>query len=489
MSVELMNADSLFGPNEEGMIISHLLEFPDPCKVFIADLKPEFFTKLEYKYIMGWIANLTKELGSPPSREIVLDKVKRHLTVDDDWQPVLAAINRKQTSHAEATRVRGLLRNFVEHRRVGKMYSDEVITAYHKHDFTTVKEAMMAALQPVFVEEQVSERCGLITCAELRKRVKKQDWLVDGVAVAGKPMFIGGKKKSLKTGIACDLAVSIATGRDFLGNAMWHVQKPRKVAFFSAESGDDDINDYLSSIAIGKGLGYSDEQDDYGNLQVSFEPAELSNAEYLVRFEQTLKAGGFNVVIADPMYLMLLVGSDANAANLYDMGAVLAPLTATCKRAGCTFIGVHHFKKTASDELDLDDFTYAGIAEYARQSILVGRVAPYTDAEHNQLKIRVHGHGRGGLYQVNIAESKWQVHVQTMTEVNQQQAKNKEAVLVERLLTALDEIDHPALKEEIKTEAGMSGETANRAINLALEEGAIVTDASGQRPLYRRRTS
>src|SRR5438270_10596860 len=61
------------------------------------------------------------------------------------------------------------------------------------------------------------------------------EWLAEGALVAGQLGVIGGPKKSLKTSVAADLAISLATATPFLGR--FAVPKARRTALFSAESG------------------------------------------------------------------------------------------------------------------------------------------------------------------------------------------------------------------------------------------------------------
>jgi hypothetical protein len=56
-----------------------------------------------------------------------------------------------------------------------------------------------------------------LTCKELDTGEFDLEYLIDRVLVSGQPCIIGGAKKSLKTSILIDLAISLATGHKFLG--------------------------------------------------------------------------------------------------------------------------------------------------------------------------------------------------------------------------------------------------------------------------------
>jgi replicative DNA helicase len=120
------------------------------------------------------------------------------------------------------------------------------------------------------------------------------------------------------------------------------------------------------------------------------------------------------VVILDPLYLSLLErGGGRSATNLFDMGRVLHDASDACLKAGATPIFVHHTGKVAGarkaqkgEALDLDDLAFAGIAEFARQWLLISRRRAYRlgSGEH-QLWLSVGGSaGQSGLWGVDVVE-------------------------------------------------------------------------------------
>lgn len=86
-------------------------------------------------------------------------------------------------------------------------------------------------------------RLSLTSMAELCDESTEPEWLVEHVLAAKQPMVIGGPPKALKTSLALDLAVSLATGTKFLGT--FDVPVACGVAVFSGESGRTTINETM----------------------------------------------------------------------------------------------------------------------------------------------------------------------------------------------------------------------------------------------------
>jgi hypothetical protein len=101
-------------------------------------------------------------------------------------------------------------------------------------------------------------------------------WLVEHILVADQPCVIGGPKKSLKTSILVDLAISLATAGRFLGEFI--IRQPTRVGFFSGESGGATIQDTARRVCEAKGI----ETKDLGDIVWCFRLPQLSLQEHLI---------------------------------------------------------------------------------------------------------------------------------------------------------------------------------------------------------------
>jgi hypothetical protein len=89
-----------------------------------------------------------------------------------------------------------------------------------------------------------------ITSRELATNTYDLEYLVEGVLVRGQPTVIAGPKKTLKTNISIDLALSLSHAGLFLGR--FNAPAAVKVGIMSGESGAATIQETAKRIAWAK---------------------------------------------------------------------------------------------------------------------------------------------------------------------------------------------------------------------------------------------
>jgi replicative DNA helicase len=194
-----------------------------------------------------------------------------------------------------------------------------------------------------------------------------RQWLIPDFLAAGLSTVLGGPRKSLKTSIMVDLAVSLATATPFLGR--FQVPNRRSVVVFSGEGDPVGLRDTAKQVCAERKTRLSTT----GITWIHELPGLYSEAD-LHELSKTLKQVEAEVVFLDPLFLCLLrPGEEELAANVYAVGRILRQATEACLRAGATPIFIHHISKAANNYggssrfPDLDDLTYAGIGESIRQ--------------------------------------------------------------------------------------------------------------------------
>jgi len=283
----------------------------------------------------------------------------------------------------------------------------------------------------------------LFTDAEFVAAQFPREWLVKRVLAKGQLAVCGGPKKSLKTSVLVDLVLSLGTGTPFLDR--FDVPKPVRVIMLSGESGEATLQETRNRIARAKGIASNSP-----NIFWGAELPQLSNALHLVDLAALLKHHQVEVAVFDPLYLCLLSGADpdkAEASNYYQMGPLFQRISKTCLEVGCTPILAPHAKKHQATErpIDLDDLAFAGVAEFARQWILLNRREEYRGDGKHSLHLSIGGSagqsffGRLGIEEGELKEDfsgrEWHISIESAIEVkasrqaerDQQQAEQDHA--------------------------------------------------------------
>jgi hypothetical protein len=314
------------------------------------------------------------------------------------------------------------------------------------------------------------------------------------VLVANQPAVIGGPQKVLKTTIALDLALSMAAGYPWLGT--FECATPKRVAVLSGESGAFTIQETARRVCAAKGLSLADLGD---NLRWQFTLPQFARMEQLEALRAGLERDPVEVVIADPLYLSRLAGSDGavRAENLYETGPLLLRIAQACLSAGATPALCHHTKRAAGrdgEPLDLTDLAFSGVAEFARQWLLLSRRKDYEPGTgSHQLWLNVGGSvGHGGLWAADVEEGviddnfqgrKWEVTVRNRAQSREAlsaEVERKHAQQVRedgsKVLLALDKIanaDGVAGYTQVRSIACLNNDRMTRATFDLVQAGVL----------------
>jgi hypothetical protein len=330
----------------------------------------------------------------------------------------------------------------------------------------------------------------LLSGADLLALDLRPRFLIRGVLVEGQPAIIGGRCKVLKTSIACDLVLSLGSGTPFLGR--FDSQRV-PVGFWSGESGAATIRETAQRQAAAKGIDLAG-----CDVRWCFDLPRLCNLEHLDALEAVIRAEGLRVAILDPLYLALLSAETASgASNIFLMGSMLQGLTRLGQQTNCTVVLLHHFRKGGQPDEDnpagLEELAQSGVAEWARQWLLLQRRAPYQGDGRHLLWLRCGGcAGHGSLWGLTIDEGQldpdtftgrtWGVTVAPVAdaraEVKAEQENRKAAEQErrqgenrERLLAVLRTMPEGDTERGLSAAASMKADTFRRAIFTLLQEG------------------
>lgn len=353
-----------------------------------------------------------------------------------------------------------------------------------------------------------------IDVLELLEGDFKIEYLVNGVLVKNQPTIMAAPQKAMKTTTSLDLAISLAAGGiggRFLGQ--FRVEQPVNVCVMTGESGMATVQETVRRICNAKGI---DPNDISGRLRVTDEVPFIKLIPDLNGVEMMLNEHETQVLICDPVYQMI---DGDGAGNLFTMGAQLKPLADICRSMNCTPILVHHTKRSSESvrgyhPLTLEDISWSGFAEFARQWLLINRRERYEEGSGmHRIWLGYGGSaGHSGLWGVEIDEGtgdaqsgrRYNVTVQEAREVRQaelsekvakqEQRKSKEAeatlaARIEKMRKALQTLGGWQSINTLREACGQSGSVTSDVIFTMLKRGEVEAQEKGTRTVYRLKES
>jgi RecA-family ATPase len=151
-------------------------------------------------------------------------------------------------------------------------------------------------------------------------------------------MTFGGAEKSLKTSIACDACISMATATPFLGRYI--VPEAQTVGILSGESGASTLQETANRICHARGISL----EDIANLYWCTELPSLENLSDVERLKRRIREHELTVVVVDPIYLAL--DADGREASMFAVGRLLRRFTDACLGEGASPSILHHTNST-----------------------------------------------------------------------------------------------------------------------------------------------
>jgi replicative DNA helicase len=347
----------------------------------------------------------------------------------------------------------------------------------------------------------------IVSSRDLDATEYDMEYLINGILVRGQPSMIAGPKKTLKTNISVDLALSLAEATPFLGK--FDVKLSRRVGVMSGESGAATIQETARRVARSKQLRLSD----CDGAVWCFDVPQLTNQEHIDAMKRVIEDHALDVLILDPTYLMML-GLGNDAGNLFIVGGLLKSIGELAQETGCTPILCHHLKKSIADPYEpaeLENIAWAGFQEFVRQWILLNRRIKYNPDRggHHELWMSVGGSaGHSGLWGIDVDEGvrddpggrRWEVGVLEANEAYAKRDAQEEEIGEQRkesraerkhekerasLLSALAKFKTGETSRVIREAAGISGNRFNQLIEELIDDGMArrceITKANGQK--------
>lgn len=261
-------------------------------------------------------------------------------------------------------------------------YNSSANNALHQFELTLKKNAMAIPSDDQFagIVQSTGKEFRTFTATEFDEADFSIEYIVNKILVSGQPAVIGGPSKALKTSVGLDLAISLASGSNFLGQ--YEVTEPQRVLFLSAESGMAAIRCTARRICKSRGLRLSELPISFGDwVPFAKDKLQLAGLRYHLNRHQP------QVAFIDPVY-QVLDGEDQ--ASVGKMGQQLALVCDQVREFMATPVLIHHATRTSTrvinrQPLEISDLTGAGVAEYFRQWILINRREQWTAGNAHEL--------------------------------------------------------------------------------------------------------
>lgn len=206
----------------------------------------------------------------------------------------------------------------------------------------------------------------------MERQMDEPEVLVDGVLHQGSKMVISGGSKSYKTWMLLDLALSVATGTEWLGKPT----KRGKVLFVNFELQDYFFRKRVLEVMEAKGITAEHIRDTF--YYVGLRGINTGNASTLIETLQARTAGiDLKMIILDPLYKMHGDRDENSAGDMADLMSYLDKLARNTKAA---VVFGHHFSKGNQASKDMRD-RGAGSGAIMRDADSIMTVTPHTDED------------------------------------------------------------------------------------------------------------
>jgi hypothetical protein len=348
---------------------------------------------------MLWkLENLLLECGLNTGEVFVLAKASawnKYRGEQREEARLWAEINRAATRHDADKPVPAKTRKKVE--RLNKVKSSKAESAEETLPKIEVVKERVAQRER---DGQFPGLLGVSLNEFLAKPYPKPSWLVKDIWTTGAYGVVGGTWKSYKSMLCLDLALSLSTGDEFLGEFPIgngpeqgddeYEPDPQSVLYLHQEGSRGLIADRLGRIAHAKGywgVKYKDTPSgpqfviNDSNIPLyisSFPGMDLADPNWVDILYDTILTRGHKMVVLETMYL-LTGDADENAAN--EMKPVLKAIAEVAVETKCAIATSHHYNKaTDTGARTISRLSGSGIfARWLESGVFLERVGEESD--------------------------------------------------------------------------------------------------------------
>ena len=191
----------------------------------------------------------------------------------------------------------------------------------------------------------------------------EQEPIASGILNPEAILVIGGLVKSRKTWLAIQLALSLASGTDFLNHG---ITGKYKVLYIGGEGSDRTIRKRLL-LAAANFPGLEDDDLDYLGIISSLGRVKLDTTAGEAWLQRVSE--GYDVIIVDPYYRFLSVGSE----NVHEDQRVIQDVFDRLKSTGKAIVIAHHLRKSTGIDAGAGELRGAGMDAFADSIMILSK--------------------------------------------------------------------------------------------------------------------
>ncbi len=306
-------------------------------------------------------------------------------------------------------------------------------------------------------------------------------WLAEGFWVEGSHGIVAGEPKTYKSTVVLDLAVSVASGRPFLGE--FPVHAPGPVVVIQDENSTWTMQDRIRKIAASKGLtGTTRELG--SDVELSFPgalPITLLNRYGYSLLEEAdrsalethIQSIHPRLIVLDPLYLML---GDADENSSKDLRPVLSWLLQLSTRYQTAVLLIHHSGKSRDDARGgkrmLGSTTLHGWTDSALYISLVSEPEDDYPTIAIEREFRSFPHQKSVELSFEMGEPGELTYIPTLRAVEDKFTQLSDWLRINK--------DAGASVQQVMDAFNLSRQKANRFISQATEKGLVEIEGGGK---------
>lgn len=285
-----------------------------------------------------------------------------------------------------------------------------------------------------------------------------------GLLEAKSKLIVSGPGKIGKSFFVLNLAISLATGEEFLG---FHVSEKKRILFVQQEISEHNLQKRLKAML--RGL---DKTDEISLDIVTPKGLNICEEDDFSKLVEWIKQGEYEIVIFDPLYK--LHSSDENSAQ--EMKKVVDIFDLLINRLSISVVIVHHHNKSSG---------YSNMSQKLRGSSVLhdwgDSYAFLVELGKVESGVQVSWKLRNAQspeeLTINLSDDLW-------WEINMSE-KNKNVLRIQTMLDKVKWTKQKRVTSKLKAIADIEASTVRNYLKVLMKRGLVETQLKKNRRMYR----